>query len=54
MVKFIKRLLGIDSLEERIAELEKSQTSHNYGEKRASASDNVLDEWINGKEENDE
>ena len=52
MVKFIKRLLGIEALEKRVEELEKSQTFGGSVKERPKLSDNVLDEWINGAEEN--
>lgn len=52
MVKLIKRLLGIDALEARIDELEKSQTFGGSVKEGPKLSDNVLDEWINGAEEN--
>lgn len=51
MVKFIKRLLGIDVLEARIEELENSQTFSNSSGEKVKLSDNVLDEWLNGEEE---
>lgn len=51
MVKFLKRLLGIDVLEKRILELENSQTYGNTGKDGVKLSDNVLNEWINGEEE---
>lgn len=53
MVRLIKRLLGIDLLEKRIEELEKSQTSVDSDEK-PKMYDDVLDEWMNGKKEGEE
>ena len=53
MVRILKKLLGIDSIEERLGKLENSQTPV-ISDKPLKLSDNVLDEWINGKEENDE
>lgn len=51
MVKFLRRLLGIEALEARIEELEKSQTYQNSGVDGVKHSDNVLDEWVNGAED---
>ncbi len=49
MIKLLRRVLGITVLEERITELEKSQTSVD-SQTGGELSDNVLDEWINGEE----
>ena len=51
MVKAIKRLLGIEDLETKVAELEKQCSSRTLGDKPPKLADNVLDEWVNGAEE---
>ena len=49
MIKFLKKILGIDALEVRIAKLEaNSQTAVNSEDEPY---DDVLDEWMNGKRE---
>ena len=50
MVRLLKRLLGIDALEKRIEELEKSQTFVDL-EDTPQMYEDVLDEWMNGKKE---
>lgn len=50
MVRFLKRLLGIEELEARVKVLEESQTTAKSGGS-ASMSNNVLNEWINGEED---
>ena len=45
----LKKILGIEALEKRVEILEKSQTDGNTDRKPKKLSQNVLDEWINGK-----
>lgn len=51
MKRFIKKLLGITALEERVKALEeeKSQTPAN-DERDAPLYGSMMDEWFNGKE----
>lgn len=53
MKTFIKKLLGITALEERVAALEKekSQTPENP-ERDEPLYGSVMDEWFNGREGN--
>ena len=49
MVRFLKRLLGIEELEARVKVLEESQTTAKSG--GFASTNNVLNEWINGEED---
>lgn len=48
MKKWLRKLLGIEALEEKVSRIEKSQTAVNK-EKAPVLYEDVLDEWVNGE-----
>ncbi len=57
MKNFLKKLFGIDELEKRIDELEKRLEDSQIQKREEGDSPSysqVVDEWLNGKEGNDE
>lgn len=54
MKKFLKKILGIEALEARLAALEeKSQTSEN-AERDKPLFGSMMNEWLNGAEESED